>query len=126
MSDTGGFIEKVESDLPLEISFSSWDEATLVVSGENWSFSTQSAWRVFEDGSILLGYLDKNSEDICTILNGAQIVAINFQNPERPVDLSFRLSTGQFLEVFSTDTSDPWVMNLPILGVCVGNGHAII
>lgn len=119
------FLERIKSELPLEILFSSWDETTLVISGEKWNFSTQSAWRLYEKNSIFLGCLSENSKEICSIVKGMQITGINFQSRETPVDLAFQLSCGYVLEIFSTDTIEPWVLCLPTLGVYVASGQEI-
>ena len=38
-------------DAPLKIESVIWDETVLVLSGRDWSFSTQSAWRILKETS---------------------------------------------------------------------------
>mgnify|MGYP007100933686 CR=1 FL=1 len=126
MIDMRSFLSAVNIELPLRISFSSWDETTLVISGESWSFSTQSVWRIFDGKGIFLGCLDDQSLEVSSILNGSTVVGVDFQSPDRPIDLVFRLEGGKDLEIFSTDLDEPWVLTLPQFGVFVGSGERIL
>ncbi len=74
----------------------------------------------------LLGCLDGQSLEVSSILNGCAIVGVDFQSPERPIDLVFRLEGGKDLEIFSTDLNEPWVLTLPKFGIFVGIGEIIL
>ncbi len=70
------FIKSVTESLPLRISFISWDGDVLVFSGENWSFSTLSAWRVIHDGTIEFACFDNDIEKQVDAISGLSIVGI--------------------------------------------------
>lgn len=99
--------------LPLQIQFVSWDGDVLTMSGEGWSFSTLSAWRIVQEGRISFACWDKDVREKVELLKGEQIVRTSRQSILVSVDPVFELSNGTRLEVFSSDTFEPWVLKLP-------------
>lgn len=99
--------------LPLSVNSVSWDGDTLMLIGSDWSFSTMSAWRIINAGEIQIACWDNNAEDYLKKLEGLLIVAIQPQSQYIQVDPVFELSNGKQLEIFSTDTVEPWSLQLP-------------
>lgn len=105
---------------PLNINNASFDGDTLTLSGESWNFSTLSAWRVLNGNEIEFACWDKNIEEQVSALNGLSIVGTQTQGAIVGTDPVFELSDGRYIEIFSTDTDEPWVMTLPSDTVFVG------
>lgn len=99
--------------LPLQIQFVSWDGDVLTISGEDWSFSTLSAWRIVQEGKISLACWDKEVREKVELLGGELIVSAARQSTLAGVDPVFELSNETQLEIFSSDTFEPWVLKLP-------------
>ena len=96
--------------LPLLIKSISWDGDTLTIRGENWSLTTLSAWRISNKGSVEFACWDKEIDELLAALESLSIVEIRHQGSEVQVDPVFQLSDGRILEVFSTDTVEPWIL----------------
>lgn len=105
---------------PLVIKQVSWDGDTLIVTGEGWSFSTISAWRIIEGESVQFACWDRDIGKQVNSLEGLSLVAVQPQGSSIGVDPTFQLSDGRRLEVFSTDTVEPWTLKLPDGNVYVG------
>ena len=114
-------IDLSESLLPLSVNEVSWDEDTLSIAGSDWSFSTKGAWRIVDEESILAACWDKDVSDFVDKVGKLAIVAIETQGQTLNIDPVFRLSDNTWLEVFSTESVDPWVLELPNGKVFVGN-----
>lgn len=99
--------------LPLRIGFVSWDGNVLTISGENWSFSTLSAWRIVQEGAISFACWDRDVDTKIESIKGESIVGVARQGILVGVDPVLELSNGKKLEVFSSDTFEPWVLKLP-------------
>ncbi|MAX56555.1 MAG: hypothetical protein CL537_13765 [Alcanivoracaceae bacterium] len=99
--------------LPLKAEKVLWDGDALVISGDGWFFSTLSAWRVSSGGVVQFACWDKNIDKFLDELEGLDVVAVNHQGAIISVDPVFELSDGRMLEIFSTDTVEPWVLRLP-------------
>ena len=99
--------------LPLQIRFVSWDGNVLTMSGEGWSFSTLSAWRIVQEGKISFACWDKKVREKVELLESERIVSASRQSILVGVDPVFELSNGTRLEIFSSDTFEPWVLKLP-------------
>lgn len=113
-------INVLVSLLPLMVKQVSWDGDTLVIAGDGWSFSSLSAWRISNGESVQFACWDKDIDDSVNELNGLNIVAVKHQGSTISVDPVFELSDGRLLEVFSTDTVEPWVLRLPDGKVYIG------
>lgn len=101
-----------ENYLPLKIEFSQWNDVNFNIHGSDWGFNTLSAWRITKDGKIIYGSNDKSDDDFIDILTGVSIISIYSQNLLFKVDPVFILSNEQKLEIFSTDTYEPWTFSL--------------
>ncbi len=97
--------------LPLLIREVSWNGDALVLNGDSWSFSTPSAWRLVADAAVAIGCWDKDVIRDLDTLRGISIVAVKSQGTSIEVDPTFVLSDGRMLEIFSTDTVEPWTMS---------------
>lgn len=102
--------------LPVEISEVIWDDTVFQMIGDDWSFTTLSAWRMIANNKMALGCFDKNSEDIIKILTGLQIIDLDFQN-RMEIDPIFLLSNNLKIEIFSTDTYEPWTFRVKDSGL---------
>ncbi len=98
--------------LPLIIETIYVDQATLNLSGALWHFNSLCAWRLSRDNKVISGHLSQNKEASITSLKGVSIVSIITQSRFIQVDPVFVLSDGQILEIFSTDTYEPWTFSI--------------
>jgi len=108
---------KVKQYLPLKISEVHWDGTVLQIYGETWNFTTLSAWRISTIDKIVFGCFDQDSIQLINFLKGIEILDISFQTEFLKIDPVFNLSNGQKIEVFSTDTYEPWTFQVNELGV---------
>lgn len=115
------FLRVVVSFLPLDIKNVEWDSDSLVVSGDDWSFVTTSAWRVSQGKELLFTCWDNQLDVNIEGLVGLTIVDVSWVSDGQPIDPSFILSDGRRLDVFCSFICEPWVMNLPGNSVYVGN-----
>lgn len=95
---------------PLEIAEISWNGTTLHIHGNNWSFTTLSAWRISSDNGAIFGCYDSDSVERTASLRGLKILSAEPQTSRLRIDPIFYLSNGQYLEIFSTDTYEPWTL----------------
>lgn len=108
------FTEQFRLALPLRIANASWKDEVLLLSGLEWSFSTMSAWRITSKGVVIVGCYDdvrygaSPVKQIQDLVN-QEIVSVEVQGRVAAVDPVFKFSRGTELEVFSTDTFEPWV-----------------
>lgn len=109
-------ITEVRQILPLKLSEVLWDGTIFHIYGANWSFVTLSAWRVSTTNKIIFGCYDENSISLVNSLKNLEIVDIDFQTVSLPVDPIFILSNEQKIEIFSTDTYEPWTFNINGIG----------
>lgn len=107
--------------LPLCIKTVEWDGDSLVISGDNWSFITSSAWRISQGKELLFACWDDQVDTRTEGLVGLSIVDMSWVTSGQPINPSFILSDGRRLDVFCSSFSEPWVMNLPDNSVYVGN-----
>ena len=106
-------ISSVLNCVPLDIELVSWDGNILTLSGIDWSFSTLSAWRVLDNASIEYACWDKDVEKKIKDFKGKKIINIDEQSSIVAVDPVFKLSSGKQLEIFTSETFEPWVLKLP-------------
>ncbi len=110
-------ITTFKTHLPLKIMEVSWDGNILVLSGQDWGFGTMSAWRLSAKDRVFLGCYD--NEDDLSFLVGHEIIDAGIQTDRLKIDPIFYLSTGHILEVFSTDTYEPWTFGFDKEGLYV-------
>lgn len=99
--------------LPLKVTLVTWDDPVLLLQGPDWDFHTTSAWRVINDKIVVYACWDNNVTQKLQGLVNQEIISVEIQSSMIEVDPVFLLSHGQKLEIFSTDTFEPWVMHLP-------------
>lgn len=114
------FLGVVMSFLPLRIKRAEWDSDYLVISGDNWSFSSCSAWRMSQSKVLLFACWDDQANISINELVGLSVESVSWITSDLPIDPSFFFSDGRRLDVFCTSVFDPWVMNLPNGNVYVG------
>jgi hypothetical protein len=105
-------IVKTKQFLPLKILYSEWNGTSLELNGSTWTFNTLSAWRLSTSNRMVCGCYDDNSKEQISLLKTKEIVEIEFQDSKLKIDPVFILSNGQKLEIFSTDTFEPWTFGL--------------
>lgn len=118
MSD---FKKLVKNSLPLFIKASDWNGDSLTISGDGWSFTTNSVWRISCDNCLLLACWDDEVDGRVEALVGLSIIEMSWVVSTQPIDPSFKLSNGQRLDIFCSFSSEPWVLTLPDNKVYVGN-----
>jgi hypothetical protein len=105
--------------LPLKIRVAWFERLYLHLHGDDWTFNSDSPWRVTEAGRMIWGYGDATAGDHINELVGSDIIAIVAQSLTLKADPVFILSDGRKLEVFSDQYLEPWVMELPGMNVFV-------
>lgn len=81
-----------------------------------------SAWRVSKDRkSIDFACFDKDANELIEKLVGLSICGIDIQGAVVESDPVFLLSDSRMLEIFSSDTFEPWVLRLPDGRVSIGS-----
>ena len=99
--------------LPLTIKEAAFTDPTLTLVGDDWAFSSPSAWRVIKGGVLDFGWSSADAPDLVWDLVGLSIVSVASQSPVMRGDPAFELSDGRWLEIFSDHAVDPWAMRLP-------------
>lgn len=112
-------ILEISKYLPLEILEVNWDGTLFHMHGMGWNFNTLSSWRIIENKKMILGCFDKESKERLNYLSTTKIVDIAFQDQILKIDPIFILSNGQKVEIFSTDTYEPWTFQLDKIGFFV-------
>ena len=115
------FLRLVMSFIPLCIKEVEWDGDSLVISGEDWRFVTNSAWRVSQSKDLLFACWDNEVGARVEGLTGLSVVHVSWIANDQPIDPSFTLSDGRRLDVFCSSLSEPWVMKLPDNRIYIGN-----
>lgn len=100
--------------LPLSVCGSEWSgELThLNIHGTNWSFNTDSAWRILTTQGFLFGSDSPEAERIAELV-GQRLVQVDVQSVHLPLDPALHFDNGWTLEVFSSQTYEPWVFRVP-------------
>ena len=122
MSDS--FTEIVKKKLPLKIENVVWDGNSFTISGKEWNFSTSSAWRLLVEEKIQLACWDSSAEQIVGCIINQDIIGIDYQSTRIKVDPIFELSNNTILEIFATDTFEPWVFSSSEQETIVGSFRA--
>lgn len=107
---------EVKQYLPLKISEVQWDGTIFQIFGSKWSFTTLSAWRISTKNKVVFGCFDNNSLQLINSLKDVEILDITFQTELLKIDPVFILSNEQRIEIFSTDTYEPWTFRVDELG----------
>ncbi|MGE4574773.1 MULTISPECIES: hypothetical protein [Parachlamydia] len=110
---------QVKRYLPLKILKIEWNGTTFHMHGSSWGFSSLSSWRISAEKKIVFGCFDKDSTSLIANFENMEIKEIGFQNESLKIDPVFFLSNGQKIEIFSTDTYEPWIFHLDQLGTYV-------
>jgi hypothetical protein len=100
------------SHMPLKIEETLWNGATFQMYGEGWSFATLSAWRLSTSENVICGCYDQHSEGAVKALVEQSILKIEMQESLLRIDPVFILSNDLRLEIFSTDTFEPWTFEV--------------
>ncbi len=102
--------------LPLAIERAEFEDPTLMLGGEGWSFSATCIWRwVSADGQVLTGE-SPGAADLVWDLVGDELTVVNWHGP--PVvglDPRFELGSGGSIDILSDAVFDTWVMHLPTI-----------
>ena len=112
-------IVEIKKHLPLTIVNVEWSGDIFTFSGSKWSFSTVSAWRIVKEGRVDYACFDKDTEIELNGILGKEIINISFQSVLLKIDPVFFLSDGRALEIFATDTYEPWTFHIDELGTYV-------
>ena len=108
-------VNEIKPYLPLKIQDIQWDGTTLNMYDFNWNFSTMSAWRLKKNNQLICGCYDKDSQELIKKLKGLQIIDFIFTD-NTLIDPVFIFLNDLRLEIFSTDTYEPWVLYIDKLG----------
>ncbi|NVB36380.1 hypothetical protein G6O69_00960 [Pseudenhygromyxa sp. WMMC2535] len=104
---------QINQQLPLKISHASWTGEVLTISGTDWGLNTPGAWRIRTPNRVLAACFDDNASDDVGKLVGRLVVRVEAQSADFAVDPRLVLDNGEFLEIFSSDTFEPWTWRLP-------------
>ena len=102
---------------PLLINWAAWEDPTLVVRGDTWSFTTLSPWRLISEHRLVAGCEDANAGDVVHALRSQRIERAEPLTDGGLPDLRLILSGGQALEVFVAGHYEPWVFRVPELTI---------
>lgn len=111
--------EALRAVLPLKIREVQWNDPTLTLAGNEWSFSLTCPWRVVGPRGLQFAWSDPEVEDHVWDLVGAEVVAAEPQPGAGLYDPVLRLTGDLVLEVFCDTGLDPWTLHLPD-GIFVG------
>lgn len=114
-------LKEVREALPLRVDSIDWQDPVLVVSGMEWNLRCSCAWRVSQEGVLLFGCWDREAGGRILDLIGLDLVEVSPQSSTVAVDPAFVASNGWRLELFSTDSTEPWVLRTPSGPVLVGS-----
>ncbi|MBA3238019.1 MAG: hypothetical protein H0T62_06675 [Parachlamydiaceae bacterium] len=125
-------IAQAKKYLPLQILEVVWDGTVFQMYGSTWNFNTLSAWRLSTKNKMIIGCFDKDSERLINCLKNVEILDVDLQTNFLKIDPVFILSNGQRLEIFSTDTYEPWIFKfseivyVPTPGEPGSFGHDVV
>lgn len=106
------FFENLSELLPLRVKSIKSDGEDILIVGEGWKFNTDNPWRITSEGEVLF------SPSIIGDGSGGMDIPISNIDKIAPqsallkVDPVFYFSNGMILEVFSTDDSDSWILDI--------------
>ncbi|MBA3238007.1 MAG: hypothetical protein H0T62_06605 [Parachlamydiaceae bacterium] len=125
-------IVQAKQYLPLQILEVVWDGTVFQMYGSTWNFNTLSARRLSSKNKMIISCFDKDSERVINCLKNVEIIDVDLQTNFLKIDPVFILSNGQRLEIFSTDTYEPWIFKFseivyaPTPGEPSSFGHDVI
>ena len=105
---------EARGQLPLVVDQVSLDggEVWLTLSGDGWSFSTPSSWRLVRAGRFVCSSSD-GPRRVAGELDGASLIDVAVRSGSVD-DLTLAFAGGLVLEVFSDVLVEPWVLGLPV------------
>jgi hypothetical protein len=106
----------ISEALPVGIDEANWSDPVLTLSGRGWSLSTLCPWRVSDRGGLVVADTSRDAEDLIWELIGKSVLDVSFYGAS-VVDPVFKLSSREWLELFSNAPSDTWVLRLPEITV---------
>lgn len=112
-------IIKLKKYLPLKIETITWDGVVFQMYGPVWNFTTLSVWRVIQHDKMIMGCDDNNAEAFANSLLNFEIIDVLIQENYLKIDPIFVLSNNMQLEIFSTDTFEPWTFNIHDSGMYI-------
>lgn len=99
--------------VPLEITSVSSENGSLTLSGSGWGFGTNSAWRVLKNADVIVDWSENDPLAGIRRLNGDSLVDVDPQSGRMRGDPALRTSGGLWIEIFSDQSLDPWILRLP-------------
>ncbi len=99
--------------LPLIIESVEWQNPMLFIGGMKWKFNTITSWRVIFGSKIAFGYGDDNASEIMSLLLGKELVGISPQSSLVEADPVLIFSDSIKIEIFSSESIEPWSLHLP-------------
>lgn len=84
----------------------------LLIDGDGWSFAISCPWPVVSNTALEFGSWDREAATRIFELEHASITDARRQGAVLAVDPAFALSNGLFLELFSVDAVEPWVLRV--------------
>ena len=102
----------VTSQCPLLVKWAAWEDPTLVIRGDTWSFGCTSTWRLRFADTLVAGAADSNAADALEVLRHLSVVACESDNPGLG-DIRLVFADGHVLEAFVATGAEPWVLRLP-------------
>ena len=104
---------KIKEYLPLVVEEVECDGPTLHFSGDNWSFSAISAWRIVQNNKFIFGSDDEENLKVSELIKNSIITHVEPQSSNFPVDPAFCFADGHRLEIFSDACFDTWTFRIP-------------
>ncbi|MDP1978690.1 hypothetical protein [Undibacterium sp.] len=105
--------------LPLTIKEVNWDGTLIQLNGPAWAFTSLSAWRISSADRVIFGCWDDRSYEQIGAYTNLEIIQIACQSDSLKIDPVFTFSNGHKIEIFSTDTFEPWTFGLDGEGVFI-------
>ncbi len=111
----------INSYVPLSIISVEWSYPALNISGPNWIFNINCAWRITDNQKLVCGCEDPDASEVLKNLIDQEIIEILSQSTSLSIDPILVLSNNYKLEVFSTTYLEPWIFELPNKSVFVSS-----
>lgn len=105
-------ISKVAPLLPVGISDVEYSDPTLLINGEGWSLSVQTAWRIVGPEGLVFSSDSSDAADRVRDLIGEEVTTIVPLAMTSTVDPVLMLSSGSALEIMSLHPVEPWVLRI--------------
>lgn len=112
MESFSNVLKQVNLMLPLEVVKVTFIGEQLIIETKKIRIVCATAWwRILGDSSIKLGCCDDDADKI-TELKGESIAKIIPQSPYRKSDITILFSNNLMLEMFSTNSLEPWDISI--------------